>query len=760
MGVLDDLADKYGDTGVQSKPLSITPASNQPSQQSTGGPLDKLADKYGAGQQPDGWAGDPSAPGGATKLMGIPLQMPEWGKKAINTLTPDENTLSNLYHGAEKGLANVAFGVEQLAGKAGKGIGIPGSEWLENRAKTQLAKNEQTFAPMAKQGISANIGEFVGGAAPFLGMPGGVAGGALKRAATAGLGGAAIGAVSEPDAPFTGAAKGAALGSAGSAVLSGAGKVANAVMDKVPKNAIRDLSEKFNIPLTLSEEAGGIGSKTDTLMERVPSIFGIKGFRGEQQKAAQSAATAHFGQYVVDPSLDTTAAMKVANDAHLDGLYQTVRANATHLPQAPAPEVKRAASEMLDRYPGVFESIQDSHVKRILKNVYGDVGDKAVNTGILDAQGNKVVRQVEPKFSFDDLWTLRKGIGKEIGDASTNTARGQLNSLYSAVSNDIDAMLTGEGGSALKDFKTANDAFKQYSVKFDVMRQAYDKAMGTTGAGGAGFFSPQKYGTALKNLANDPNYKKNIHWSPGEVEEMTGLANILQVAKRAGQFTENPPTGNRLGPVLAGGGAEAAAYSAAGAAGAIKTAAIGASAGLLTKFMTTTRLGKNLALSASKLNPEGKGMQRVMDQIYNQLPKFAAESGMLSADSEQPAQPTGYDQGGMVSPEATLRPTIKFKDKLYEGEGDQHHDDILLANKIGRKQPHEKGFVGPDGQFMTREEGSAYLRAQGYDDVPDSLHTQDLQKILKEGNEVDPEQGKAEKKTKVKTKKWKHIGDE
>jgi hypothetical protein len=135
-------------------------------------------------------------------------------------------------------------------------------------------------------------------------------------------------------------------------------------------------------------------------------------------------------------------------------------------------------------------------------------------------------------------------------------------------------MLAKSNTPALSEFKAANEAFKQYSVKFDAMRVAYDKAMGTTGAGE--MFSPKKYSTALKSLANDPNYKKNVKWLPGEIEEMTGLANILQVVKRAGQYAENPPPGNRWGLLSALGGAEGAAYAIGGTAASIKTAGIAA----------------------------------------------------------------------------------------------------------------------------------------------------------------------------------------
>ena len=503
------------------------------------------------------------------------------------------------------------------------------------------------FAPLKAESRAASIGEFGGKLAPCLAIPAGTPEGLVARITAGAATGGAMGGldfVPPGESRTVHAATGAVLGGAGAAALAGLGKVYNAAAKNPLSGMVNQkLSDRFKIPTTLSELTGG-SSRTDSVMEQVPSVFGIKGFLQNQQQAAKDAATAHFGKYVIDPALDSTAEMKIANDAHLDSLYQKVRANAAHLPQAAAPEVKQAAGELLDRYPGVFDSIQDTHIKRILKNIQGDTATKAVGVGVLDAAGNPITRQVEPKFSFDDLWTLRKGLGKEIGDASTDTARGQLSALYSAVSTDMDGMLSGKGGEALQDFRTANDAFKQYSVKFDAMRQAYDRAMGTTGAGNMGFFSPQKYGTALKNLANDPKYKRNVRWTPGEIEEMTGLANILQVTERAGQFMENPPTGNRWGMPSGATAAGGGSFLAGGAAATAQTAGASAMAALVTKFLTTTQAGKRLALAASKVQPSSRAMEVILRQLYDQAPKVAAEVGIGSPNQTEPAeQPPSFD---------------------------------------------------------------------------------------------------------------------
>jgi hypothetical protein len=423
------------------------------------------------------------------------------------------------------------------------------------------------------------------------------------------------------------AAIGGAAGAGGALALGMGSKLVNTAKG-LPETERSALLKKWGIRSTAAEQADGRASWTDTFMERLPGFMGgTKNWRIKQHQEAWDAAKRFFGKYAIDPLSEDTAAMKLANDAHIDNLYEKVRANAANVPMGSAPEVKVATGNLLNRYPTVFESIQDNKVKSILRNIYGDVKDQTVQTGLVSPSGRPITRQVTPEFGFDEMWELRKGVGKEIRDAKTDTARGQMKALYGAVSEDMETMLQRAGGPEANDFRAANEAFKQYSVKFDVMREAYDKAAGTTSA--TELFSPKKFSTALKKLANDPQYKKNVRWTQGEIDEMTGLANIFQVVKRSAQHIENPPTGNRWGPLAIAGGIEGAAFQAAGAAGALKTAGTTTALGWVTRFLTTTEPGKRLALSASKFAPDSPGMNWVVNQLYKQVPKFAAEMSQV-----------------------------------------------------------------------------------------------------------------------------------
>lgn len=527
-----------------------------------------------------------------------------------NQPTPQRNELVESMSLPEKMLVSLGKGMSDIPNGIAQIFGLKSAE--------DIAEERRLFEPVRQSGgIPAKVSEMVGEALPTIAIPGGVSGNILKRVGTATLAGGSIGAML-PIAPGESRAKntlvGGVLGGGTTGALGVAGKILN-LFKKSPAT----LGQAHGIRTTLGEDLdNNILKHAESQLEQIP-IIGLQGFRKKQQAEAEQAAKNFFGQYVVNPTLETTAAMKSSNDAYINGLYDSVRHLGSTLPSIHPANVKQRTSELLQQYPSIFESIQDGQVKKILKNIAGDVKDTTVNTGVLNAQGQPINRTQQAMTNFDDMWMLRKGLGQEKRDAPTDTAKWVYQQLYDAVNEDMNTMFNVPGSIVGKEFKKANDAFIQYDIKFDVLRQAYDKAMGTTKAGE--MFSPKKFSTELKNLANDPQYKKNIKWTPDEVQEMTGLANILQVVKRAGQFAENPPTGLRYGLLSTLTGMGAAGGMAGGVAGGVGAVAGAGTIAGVTTFLTTTQAGKKIARSASKIEPRSYQMKILMDQIYNQLPK-------------------------------------------------------------------------------------------------------------------------------------------
>jgi len=523
-----------------------------------------------------------------------------------NELVESMSLPEKMLVGLGKGMSDIPNGIAQIFGL---------------KTPEDIAEERRLYEPLKQSGgVPVIASELAGSILPTLTIPGGVGGNMAVRAGTAGLAGAGVGFM-QPVAPgesrVRNATTGGLIGGLASTGLSMAGKIFNLFGKRPPT-----VGEAHGIRTTLGEDTGNtVLQHAESQLEQIP-LIGLQGFRKKQQAEAEQAAKGFFAKYVFDPSLETTASMKASNDAYINRLYDAVRQSGKTLPPIHPDTVKQRVSELLSQYPNIFESIQDSNVKSVLRNIAGDTKDIKTTMKVLNAQGQPIVNTQKVMVDFDGMWTLRKGLGQEKRDAPTDTAKWVYQQLYDAVNDDMDKMFNVPGSIVGQEFKKANDAFLQYDIKFDVLRQAYDKAMGTTKAGE--MFSPKKFSTELKNLANDPTYKRNIKWSPNEIEEMTGLANILQIVKRAGQFAENPPTGLRyglLGTITGLGAAGGVAGGVAGGTGAL--AGAGAIAGITT-FLTSTQAGKKIARTASKIEPKSPEMKRIVNMVYNMASKNMA----------------------------------------------------------------------------------------------------------------------------------------
>lgn len=547
--------------------------------------------------------------------------------------------------GMGAGFYDVGKGVQQFGADIGNRMGLVDDSTLQRITQEGQAARDD-FAPLRESSYSAKAGEFMGKVLPFVTVPGGVQGRALTRAATAGLAGAGVGAaqfVPEGESRGMNALEGALLGGGTSLGMSAIGKGVNAVTGKTAP-------DPYGVPLTLGEQTGSpFAQRMESMLERAPSVLGIGAFRKKQNDAAQDAASNFLAKYVADP---VSGDIAQGNREFVKGLYDEAKEIVSGVTEKIDPaKTKATASALLKRYPDIFKKLQDKDLEAIITDIVSGtktrtetigVGEAAVigkhgkhgapQKVLLDASGNPIKKTVKPELTFDEAWMLRKGLGEKLGQAKKLLARGevdqtaysQLKQMFRAVSDDLDNWADTIGKPEISEkFKAANGAYKNYVVKYDIIRRAYDKAAGEVGAGE--MFSPKKFSTALKNIAYKDKELKTF--TPQEIQEMTGIANVMQVVKRAGQYAENPPTGNRWGAVATTGGIGSAAYVAGGAAGTVKAAAAGASVALVSKFLTTTKAGKRLAMAASKVEPGSPRMRSIMNEIYNQLPKIAASAG-------------------------------------------------------------------------------------------------------------------------------------
>jgi hypothetical protein len=570
-----------------------------------------------------------------------------------------EDLQKNPMSGTEKFLTGVGHGMYktyQGARQAGAELGLGG----DAKAITQEGQEEASmYKPLEESSTAAKAGEVVGETAPYMAIPGGAGKSFLGRTAVATGIGATQGALQfkdDKESRITNAAIGGALGAGGQALVSGVGKGLNALRGsdagQYVKSEVQKLGEKFKIPTTLGEDIDSARAKViETLAEKVP-FLGISNFRVKQLAAAESAAKDSLNNFVANPEKPDFW----GNKEFIDATYKKVQDTASTIKvKTSATDTAKAAEEFLTNYPDIFKSVQDKRTKDILTDIQKSSTDKT--------------------FTFDDLWRLRKGLGvaKETARGSGNIeAVGVLGDVKRAVDKDIDYISKQSGTKISEELKNANDVYQRYNVKYELVQEAFDKAVGKKGA--HEMFSPKSFSTSLKNMV----YKANIQqksklFTPDEVENLTGLATIMQAVKRSGMYAENVATGNRnIDLLMTGGLGLDVGYAIHNPAGAALAAGSVAGFTSIIKFLTTTTAGKNLVKVGSKVESlDSPVLQKVIDKIYQAVPRAAAspdasmvqsahaEEGEQEQPQQQPKVPLGQPGDPRAVPLVVLRKQLQ-----------------------------------------------------------------------------------------------------
>lgn len=183
----------------------------------------------------------------------------------------------------------------------------------------------------------------------------------------------------------------------------------------------------------------------------------------------------------------------------------------------------------------------------------------------------------------------------------------------------IQVSRSGAGEDRAIKFYDALDPKGKAAVRYGMIANAIDSA---TIPENQGLLSPAKFEQALQNI--DPAAKTFFR---GEAKkELDAFVNLMEHARRFGQFKENPPTGQRVIPWLALGGA---------AIRPVEVAAVGAGA-YVTRLLVTTETGKRLLLDAARLRPGTPEMQRVVEEISKQIPRIASQQQEQTSTGQQP----------------------------------------------------------------------------------------------------------------------------
>lgn len=201
----------------------------------------------------------------------------------------------------------------------------------------------------------------------------------------------------------------------------------------------------------------------------------------------------------------------------------------------------------------------------------------------------------------------------------------------------------GAYGDRAEFFFKALDEKGRAAVRFNMIQDALQHAQNET-ARGTIAISPRKFAAYLEHYpgARSVIFKGEDKWA------LDGFMNLMTHVERAGQYAENPPTGQRLmlpfaiASGLTGvgglGGALGGGSAVVGGAGTAGVLALTYGLAALARPLFTSKIGKRILLAASDLPAGSPKFQRLIDEINEKiLPRAAGTSA---------GQAIGQTEGG------------------------------------------------------------------------------------------------------------------
>lgn len=269
----------------------------------------------------------------------------------------------------------------------------------------------------------------------------------------------------------------------------------------------------------------------------------------------------------------------------------------------------RPNKELLKELVDIQKRLNSSNVSKDFSNMRllrSELGDLA------DSYANGVNPNLPAAKFFGDL---RSNVEKDISDYALNSGNNALKSAYKRADSYYKSiMLTRDKATAKamqsnkpdeifnqfvkvgKGDRAANfyqnlDPKGQAALRYEMANQALNKATNSSND----VFSPAKFAREFERL-QEPY--QNI-FKGSDKAEMDGFVKLMRHVERAGQYAENPPTGNRL------------------AFGAVTVASLPvatkiATQAALTKTLFTTPTGRRILLAAKDLPPGSEGLENLL----------------------------------------------------------------------------------------------------------------------------------------------------
>lgn len=440
---------------------------------------------------------------------------------------------------------------------------------------------------------------------------------------------------------------------------------------------IAKLGERFGVRTSVGDIGQGAFTKrVETQLEQVP-ILGMTGFREKQASEAGKAAQEALDKlkknmtdldYKELPKIRAAANSGDRNAARIVEKIDSAGNDSDRILQA-AGEVRlfRENKIATKKYDKVEQEVVKAGNSTVATTNLDDILDRAIKEQTVALSPDEaLLRELEtikanladpakPK-DFNNMRQLRSQLGSladELGQSGKGAASKTIGDIRKAVDDDIADFALNSGNPAIKksyqaadsyykaimarrdkaiaksldsnkpdeiyeqfvkagksdraeNFYRALDAKGQAALRYQMAENAMGKAVNES----KDQFSPAKFAREFERLSEP--YSRIFKGD--DKKQMDGLVKLMRHIERAGQYKENPPTGNRIIPWLIG-GASVANPALVGKIG---------GASLFAKTLLTTKAGKNLLLSADKLSPD---KQVAMDNIVKAAAKLAAAQG-------------------------------------------------------------------------------------------------------------------------------------
>ena len=550
--------------------------------------------------------------------------------------------------GVGRGLTNAYENIRQL---------LSGTD-SEFSRRAQEERDLYAMAKAQESGMTRfamGSGELIGETAPYAAIPGAAVSAGLPTRLAAGMaGGGLMGATQfvhpETQDPMRQRVSGGALGvftgglgTLGLEPLRLASSKMRGVMAPDERGLV-EASEKFDVPLSFADVRGGPTTKLETMLESAP-IIGMGRFRAVQQQKAGKAAEVFAKDFSDRINGSWEGVAKDSLNSRLDALKTVSNALYTKL-------AKKADPVGAVQMPKTMQTIQDAIAKEKtalqpdtaliadLEEKFAGLSTKSGNFSQVRDFRSAISDQISDFYGGKNALVGKRGVGK-------------LQEIRDSINEDMESFAKQQGGDIYRDWKAADTFYKQkvipyreqafirrlakeddptasYNLFLSAAKQKPDMLYNAIGMKGQAAiksgilsdaleismkektgFSPARFAQSLEKRQNEIG----IFFKGKDKAEIEGLMRVMRHAERAGQYAENPPTGNRLLPWLLGGAMGIGAVT-------TPTAVAVAGSGMygLSKLLTS-KSGRNFLLSSSRVEP-GPAMQRLID---NYAPKIAAE---------------------------------------------------------------------------------------------------------------------------------------